>query len=154
MKIWPGWERKKDDLREELESHLRIAVEERMARGESYEEAKAAATREMGNPPLVADVTRASWGWQSAERTVQDVRYALRQLRKSPGYTVTALITLTLAIGANTAVFGLMYALLLKSLPVERPDRIVHVQLQIETAAIKNPPADMISGKLYDALVE
>ncbi|MGA2252973.1 permease prefix domain 1-containing protein [Terracidiphilus sp.] len=48
MKIWPGWERKKDDLREELESHLRIAVEERMARGESYEEAKAAATREMG----------------------------------------------------------------------------------------------------------
>jgi predicted permease len=154
MKFWPGWEWRKDDLREELESHLRIAVEERMARGESYEEAKAAATREMGNPPLVADVTRASWGWQSAERTVQDVRYALRQLRKSPGYTVTALITLTLAIGANTAVFGLMYALLLKSLPLERPDRMVRVELQIGAPAKKNPPADMTSGKLYDALVD
>ena len=154
MRFWLGWERCKDDLREELDAHLWIAVEERMARGESYEEARAEATREMGNPLLVADVTRASWGWQSVERTVQDVRYALRQLRKSPGYTVTALITLTLAIGANTAVFGLMYALLLKSLPVERPDRIAHVQLQIGTAAMKSPPADMISGKLYDALEE
>jgi len=154
MKFWPGWEWRKDDLREELESHLRIAVEERMTQGESYEEAKAAATREMGNPPLVADVTRASWGWQSLERTAQDVRYALRQLRKSPGYTVTALITLTLAIGANTAVFGLMYALLLKSLPVERPDRIVTVGLLIGPPAKDNPPSDGTSGKLYDTLAE
>src|ERR1700744_4268911 len=114
MKLWSGWEKRKDDLREELNAHLRIAAEERMARGESHEEAHAAATREMGNPPLVADMTRASWGWQWVERTVQDVRYALRQLRKSPGYTATALITLTLAIGANTAGFGLMYALVFK----------------------------------------
>jgi predicted permease len=158
MRFWPGgwfgWERRKDDLREELEAHLRMAVEERMARGESYDEAHAAATREMGNPPLVADVTRAQWGWQWLERTVQDVRYALRQLRKSPGYTATALITLTLAIGANTAVFGLMYALLLKSLPIERPDRMVQVKLQIGAADKKNPPADMTSGKLFDALEE
>jgi predicted permease len=154
MRLWFSWERRKDDLREELESHLRIAVEEHMAQGESYEEAKAAATREMGNPPLVADVTRASWGWLSLERTVQDVRYALRQLRKSPGYTVTALITLTLAIGANTAVFGLMYALLLKSLPVERPDRIVHVGLQIGPPAKDNPAATGTSGKLYDSLAQ
>jgi predicted permease len=158
MKFWPkdrfGWEWRKDDFRAELESHLRIAVEERMAQGESYEEAKAAARREMGNPPLVADVTRASWGWQSAERTAQDVRYALRQLKKSPGYTATALITLTLAIGANTAVFGLMYALLLKSLPVERPDRIVTVGLLIGPPAKDNPPSDGTSGKLYDTLAE
>ncbi len=154
MRILPNWERRKNDLHAELEAHLRIAVEERMARGESYEEAHAAAVREMGNPPLVADVTRTSWGWQWLERTWQDVRYALRQLRKSPGYTATALITLTLAIGANTAVFGLMYALLLKSLPVERPDRIVTVGLQIGPAAKDNPPADGTSGKQYDLLAE
>ncbi|WP_058187532.1 ABC transporter permease [Terracidiphilus gabretensis] len=153
MKIWPGWERKKNDLREELDAHLRIAVEERMAKGEPYEEAHAAATREMGNPPLVADVTRASWGWQWLERAGQDVRYALRQLRKSPGYTATALITLTLAIGANTAVFGLMYALLLKSLPVERPDRMVQFEIQLYVGGnAKDRPSDNVSGKMYDAL--
>ena len=59
------------------------------------------------------------------------MRYALRQLRKSPGYTATALLTLTLAVGANTAIFGLFYALLLRSLPVERPDQIVQVELQL-----------------------
>ena len=154
MRLWSSWERRKDDLHEELEAHLRIAVEERVARGESPEEARVAVLREMGNTPLVADVTRSAWGWQWTERIVQDVRYALRQLAKSPGYTATALITLTLAIGANTAVFGLMYALLLKSLPVERPDRIVQIGLQVGAPSKSNEPSDMVSGKLYDIIAE
>jgi predicted permease len=157
MRLWPrdwfAWERKKDELSAELEAHLRMAVEERVARGEDPEDARAAALREMGNPPLVADVTRAQWGWQWLERTAQDVRYALRQLRKSPGYTATALITLTLAIGANTAVFGLMYALLLKSLPVERPDRIVQVRIQLTGHDRKRrDPVDFVGSEVQETL--
>ncbi|HTX74797.1 MAG TPA: ADOP family duplicated permease, partial [Terracidiphilus sp.] len=153
MRLW-GWERRKDDLAAELATHLRMAIEDRVARGESPEEARAAAVREMGNPPLVADVTRRQWGWEGLERVWQDVRYSLRQLRKSPGYTITALLTLTLAVGANTAIFGLFYALLLRSLPVERPDRIVQVELQLSTSGAKGQPSPMVSDGMYDALVK
>lgn len=111
-----------------------MAVADRVARGESPEQAHAAAVRGMGNPPLVADVTRRQWSWQWLERGGHDLRYALRQLRKSPGYTVTALLTLTLAVGANTAIFGLFYALLLRSLPMERPDQIAQIELQLSVA--------------------
>ena len=67
MRLW-AWERRKDDLAEELDAHLRMAIADRVARGESPEEARAAAVREMGNPPLVADVTRRQWGWEWLER--------------------------------------------------------------------------------------
>ncbi len=107
MRFWPGdwfsWERKKNDLRAELDTHLRIAVEERVARGESPEEARAAAACEMGNSALVADVTRSKWGWQWMEHLAQDVRYALRQLIKSPGYAAALVATLTLGLGSVTA---------------------------------------------------
>jgi hypothetical protein len=151
MKLW-SWERRKDDLAEELEAHLRMAIADRVARGESPEEARAAAVREMGNPPLVADVTRRQWGWEGLERIWQDVRYALRQLRKSPGYTVTALLTLTLAVGANTAIFGLFYALLLRSLPVEHPDQMVQMELQLSASGVASEPSPMVSVGMYDAL--
>ncbi|UWZ85037.1 ABC transporter permease [Occallatibacter riparius] len=151
MRLW-GWERRKDDLSEELEAHLRMAVEDRVGRGASPEEARAEAMREMGNAPLVADVTREQWGWGWLERMGQDVRYAMRQLRKSPGYTVTALLTLTLAVGANTAIFGLFYALLLRSLPVDRPDQIVQVKLQLGTGGVKGEPSPLVSDGMYDLL--
>ncbi|MFP5237491.1 MAG: ADOP family duplicated permease [Acidobacteriota bacterium] len=153
MRLPWTWDRRKDDLAEELEAHLQMAVAERVARGESPEEARAAAMREMGNGPLVADVTRGAWGWEWLERIGQDVRYAFRQLRKSPGYTVTALLTLTLAVGANTAIFGLFYALLLRSLPVYRPDQIVQVEVQLSGAGgSKGKPSPNVSDGNYDAL--
>jgi predicted permease len=147
-----GWERRRDELCAELEAHLRMAIEDRVARGETREEARAAALKEMGNPPLVADVTRQQWGWMGLERLVQDARYALRQLRKSPGYTVTALLTLTLAVGANTAIFGLFYALLLRSLPVHRPDQIVQVELELTGPGGAGSPNSLVSDGLYDLL--
>ncbi|WP_058187531.1 ADOP family duplicated permease [Terracidiphilus gabretensis] len=121
------WERRKNDLREELETHLRIAIEERIARGESPEAARAAAMRELGNRLLVADVTRSAWGWLWMERIGQDLRYAIRRLLGSPGFTVTVLLTLALGIGANLAVFQLVYSVILADLPVPHPEELVAV---------------------------
>ena len=129
MKMWFGswfsWERRKDDLREELETHVRLAVEERVERGESPEEARAAALREMGNPPLVADVTRAQWGWQWLERIAQDVRYALRQLAKSPGYTAALVATLTLGLGSVTAMLAIVDSVLIRPVALPHSGRLV-----------------------------
>jgi predicted permease len=157
MTRWPlwRWERRTQELEEELEAHLRLAIEDRVTLGEPPAAARAAALREMGNVPLVAEVTRQQWGWAGCERWAHDLRYALRQLRKSPGYAATSILTLTLAIGANTAIFGLLYAILLRSLPVERPDQIVQVELQLRGASgVAQEPSAMISDKVYDSLAE
>ncbi len=83
--------------------------------------------RELGNVPMIADVTRDQWGWRRLELWMQDVRYALRQLRKSPGFTLTVVITLALGIGANTAIFTLVQGILLRSLPVADPSSLYRI---------------------------
>lgn len=150
MRFW-NWDRRKSELNEELEAHVRFAIEDRIARGESPEQARAAALREIGNLPLVADTTRRQWGWERLERFTQDLRYAVRRLRKSPGYALTVILTLTLAIGANTAIFGLFYALFLRSLPVSHPEEIVQVKLAIgQKADANSEPTGNLSGKIFD----
>jgi len=124
MRFWPRWEQRKDDLNEELEAHLRIAIEELIARGESPEEARAAALREMGNPLLVADVTRSAWGWQWLERIAQDIRYGLRGIGRAPAYSLIVILTLAVGIGANTAIFSTIYTVLLKPLPFPNGERM------------------------------
>src|ERR1700722_7669819 len=129
MSWWRFFSRRRRDLDEEIEAHLRMAVRDRVERGETSVEARSAAAKEFGNVPLVKDVTREMWGWGRLESAVQDLRYALRRLIKSPGFTLAAIATLSLGIGANTAIFELLNAVLLQSLPVENPQELAEVRI-------------------------
>jgi predicted permease len=123
---WP-WERARNRLSEELQAHLQMAIAERVANGQDPEQARIAALRELGNLPLIQDVTRERWGWMWLENLLQDARHALRQLRRAPAFTATALLTLAFGIGANLGVFQLLYAVILAQLPVPHPEELVRI---------------------------
>jgi predicted permease len=84
--------------------------------------------RELGNLPQIEDATRDRWGWMWLETLLHDTRYALRQLRRAPAFTATALFTLAFGIGANLGVFQLFYAVILAELPVPHPEEVVRMQ--------------------------
>src|SRR5580658_486454 len=112
------------DSDEELRSHIDFAVEENLNRGMSKEEARSAAIRAFGGVTQTKERFRMLRGLPFLEVLAQDIRYGLRQLRNSPGFTLTAIITLALGIGANTAIFTLVEGILLRSLPVADPSRL------------------------------
>ncbi|HLJ78586.1 MAG TPA: ABC transporter permease [Acidobacteriaceae bacterium] len=120
MKWSFGFQRRKRELQEEIDAHLQMAIADRVARGETEESARQAAEREFGNIPLVQDVTRDMWGQASLEQLGRDVRYALRQLRKSPGFTITATAMLAVAICANSTVFSWIDGTMLRPIPGAR----------------------------------
>jgi macrolide transport system ATP-binding/permease protein len=116
------------ELAEEIDAHLRMAIEERVARGESHEDAETNARREFGNVGHVQEVAREMSGSLWLERLAQDARFGFRMLRRAPGFSIVAILCLTLGIGANAVVGGWMEGILFRPFPgVANQDRLVHV---------------------------
>jgi predicted permease len=130
MTLWSRLFRRRqleNDLDEELRTHLRMATAERVERGESPVEASAAARREFGNYTQIRETTRQMWGWAALELVLRDIKFALRQLRSNPGFTAIAIASLGLGVGANTAIFSMVKAMLLAPLPYPDGGRLVMV---------------------------
>src|SRR5262245_18590590 len=128
MKL-PLWRRRRreEELEEEIQSHLRMAIRDRMERGEGAKEAALAARREFGNVGVIKETTRGMWGLVALETFWQDLRYGARMLLKQPGYTLMAILTLSLGIGANTAIFSVVNAALLRPPVAAQPERLLRI---------------------------
>jgi putative ABC transport system permease protein len=125
---WPTWRRRQDRLlAEELQSHLELATQDRIERGESPAQAAAAARREFGNELLIRETVRDVCGWTAIEEFWRDLAYARRALSRAPAFLLAAVLTLGLGIGANTAMFSVVRAVVLRPLPFPDADRLVAV---------------------------
>jgi predicted permease len=126
MKI-PLWRRaqRNQELIEEMQAHLALAEREATESGQTPKDGQAAARREFGNAGLVAEVTRDAWGWNWLVELLQDVRYGVRNMLRTPGFALVTVLTLALGIGANTAIFSVVDSALFRALPYRDAGRLV-----------------------------
>jgi predicted permease len=132
--------RREAELTEELAFHIGEEAEER-----GY----AAARRDLGNVTLIKEDTRAMWGWTWVEQLMQDLRYATRTMRKNPAFTALAALSLALGIGANTAIYSFMDAVILRRLPVRDPKSLAMLQWHSKGRE-GDSVVDGVSGQLHD----
>lgn len=119
-----GWGRRRKQLLEEFDEHVALETQENMDAGMSPEEALRAAKRKFGNPVMMAEASREVWAGVWLERLAQDVRYAVRQLRRTPGFALTAVGVFALGLFASTAIYAFVDAALVKPLPYRAPGRL------------------------------
>jgi putative ABC transport system permease protein len=133
------------ELDEEIEAHLRMAVQERLEQGETAEQAHGLAVREFGNVTLVKEVTRDMWGVRWLETLLQDLHYGARRLRRNPGFTALAILTLALGLGAVNTIFAVVETVLLRPLDFPDPERIFTVTQ--DTPALGSGPSVVTLGE-------
>ena len=125
--FWRSHDRRTEELNDEIRAHLDMATRDRIARGESPEDAARAARREFGDVTAVREVTGDMWSGQSIDRLVQDVRWAVRSVARAPGFAVVAILTLALGIGGNTAIFSVVNGVLLEPLAFPHSSQLVFI---------------------------
>ena len=152
---WLRGSRKEAELREELQFHLAQEADERRAAGLKLDEARSAAHRDLGNEARVREEVRAVWTWRPLDELTQDARYALRTMATHRAVSIFAALSLALGIGANTAIYSFMDAVLLRTLPVPDPDSLVVMTWRAKPFTFSRASEEFvlhsISGRTYRA---
>jgi predicted permease len=153
MRLWSRFfrpERSKSDLNDEIEAHLAMAAADKRDRGASAEQARREAEREFGNVGLVKDVTRELSGWMWLEHLGQDLRFAMRQVYRTPGFSIAVVLTLALGIGVNSAVFSMVNGFMLRPLPYPDADRVASLILHVEGISARTGEAVVDDDDSHD----
>src|SRR6266852_4528868 len=120
--------KREDDLNREIQADLALEAAQLREEGLSPEEARLAAERAFGSTMLVKENVRETWAWAPLDRVWQDIRYGWRGMTRNPAFTAVAVLSLALGIGANTAIFSLIDALMLRWLPVSNPQSLFQIK--------------------------
>jgi putative ABC transport system permease protein len=138
------------DLEEEVRLYMELRQQAHLESGMAASAARAAAQRRFGNATAWQERSRMAWGWEWLDHLAHDVRFGLRMLGKNPGFTTVAILTLALGIGANTAIFSVMDTVMLRLLPVERPDELV--QMAMMTHGFGRGPRTNFTNSIWEAV--